>query len=177
MEVWGGESYTPEKKKRLEPQQWRFGSDVFPSFSIGLMFMFHVHFQGVMVLIPCKCAISPPSKPYKSAPVGRVGYKFAKSQIALPIGSMYGIFTYICLIFMVNVGEYTSPMDPMGYTPFFFCFWRLERNTTMWMLQYINRVMTRWGAPAGSSQPMFQRSCTVFSHRESPKKNLRKIQV
>ena len=25
-----------------------------------------------------------------------------------------GIFTYICLIFMVNVGKYTSPMDPMG---------------------------------------------------------------
>jgi len=24
-----------------------------------------------------------------------------------PIGSMYGIFTYICLIFMVNVGIYT----------------------------------------------------------------------
>ena len=24
-----------------------------------------------------------------------------------PIGSMYGIFTYICLIFMVNVGKYT----------------------------------------------------------------------
>ena len=31
-----------------------------------------------------------------------------------PIGSMYGIFTYICLIFMVHVGKYTSPMDPMG---------------------------------------------------------------
>ena len=31
-----------------------------------------------------------------------------------PIGSMYGIFTYIWLIFMVNVGKYTSPMDPMG---------------------------------------------------------------
>ena len=30
------------------------------------------------------------------------------------IGSMYGIFTYIWLIFMVNVGAYTSPMDPMG---------------------------------------------------------------
>ena len=28
---------------------------------------------------------------------------------------MYGIFTYIWLIFMVNVGEYASPMDPMGY--------------------------------------------------------------
>ena len=25
-----------------------------------------------------------------------------------------GIFTYIWLIFMVNVGKYTSPMDPMG---------------------------------------------------------------
>ena len=31
-----------------------------------------------------------------------------------PIGSMYGIFSYIWLIFMVNVGKYTSPMDPMG---------------------------------------------------------------
>ena len=27
---------------------------------------------------------------------------------------MYGIFAYIWLIFMVNVGKYTSPMDPMG---------------------------------------------------------------
>ena len=27
---------------------------------------------------------------------------------------MYGIFTYIKLIFMVNVGKYTNPMDPMG---------------------------------------------------------------
>ena len=25
----------------------------------------------------------------------------------MPIGSMYGIFTYIWLIFMVNVGKYT----------------------------------------------------------------------
>ena len=30
---------------------------------------------------------------------------------------MYGIFTYIWLIFMVNVGEYTSPMDGMGLPP------------------------------------------------------------
>ena len=29
-------------------------------------------------------------------------------------GSMYGIFTYMLLILMVNVGTYTSPMDPMG---------------------------------------------------------------
>ena len=27
---------------------------------------------------------------------------------------MYGIFTYIWLICMANVGKYTSPMDPMG---------------------------------------------------------------
>jgi len=27
---------------------------------------------------------------------------------------MYGIFTYIWLILMVNVAKYTSPMDPMG---------------------------------------------------------------
>ena len=27
--------------------------------------------------------------------------------ISIPIQSMYGIFTYICLIFMVNVGKYT----------------------------------------------------------------------
>ena len=31
-----------------------------------------------------------------------------------PRGSMYGIFTYIYLICMVNVGKYTSPMDPLG---------------------------------------------------------------
>ena len=34
---------------------------------------------------------------------------------ALPIPSAYDIFTYIQLIFMVNVGKYTGPMDPMGY--------------------------------------------------------------
>ena len=27
---------------------------------------------------------------------------------------MYGLFTYIYLIFMVTVGKYTSPMDPFG---------------------------------------------------------------
>ena len=32
----------------------------------------------------------------------------------IPWTSMYGIFTYIWLIFMVNVGKYTSPMDPQG---------------------------------------------------------------
>ena len=34
--------------------------------------------------------------------IGVLGILFSQ-----PIGSMYGIFTYIWLIFMVNVGEYT----------------------------------------------------------------------
>ena len=43
-----------------------------------------------------------------------------------PIESMYDIYTYIWLILMVNVGKYTSPMDPMGmlqngYTNCHFC--------------------------------------------------------
>ena len=33
---------------------------------------------------------------------------------------MYGIYSYIWLIFMVNVGKYTSPMDPMGNDWFIF---------------------------------------------------------
>ena len=32
-----------------------------------------------------------------------------------PIGSMYGIFTYIYHQNQPNVGKYTSPMDPMGH--------------------------------------------------------------
>ena len=36
---------------------------------------------------------------------------------AIPIPSMYGIYTYIWLIFMVNVGKYTNPMDAMGLGP------------------------------------------------------------
>ena len=35
--------------------------------------------------------------------------------IYIPIGSMHGLLTYTWMIFMVNVGKYTSPMDPMGY--------------------------------------------------------------
>ena len=31
-----------------------------------------------------------------------------------PIGSMYGIFTYIYHKNQPNVGKYTIPMDPMG---------------------------------------------------------------
>ena len=29
---------------------------------------------------------------------------------------MYGIFTYIWVIYGVNVGKYSSTMDPMGFT-------------------------------------------------------------
>ena len=47
--------------------------------------------------------------------------------IPLPRGSMYGIFTYIWLMFMVNVGEYTSPMDPMGYI-----FPKVPPNPLLW---------------------------------------------
>ena len=34
-------------------------------------------------------------------------------RLPYPIGSMYGIFTYIWLILMVNVGKHANPMDPM----------------------------------------------------------------
>ena len=37
------------------------------------------------------------------------------SIILVPISSMYGIFTYMWLTFMVDVGKYASPMDPMGW--------------------------------------------------------------
>ena len=52
-------------------------------------------------------------------PMGIVAVKKSdllnKSNLTTPIPSMYGIFTYMWLIFMVNVGKYTIPMDPMGY--------------------------------------------------------------
>ena len=36
---------------------------------------------------------------------------------SIPIGSMYGIFTYTWMVdfYGFHVGKYTSPMDPMGY--------------------------------------------------------------
>ena len=36
-----------------------------------------------------------------------------------PIPSMYGIFTYICLVFMVNVGKYTCNPNGAPYFPRF----------------------------------------------------------
>ena len=40
----------------------------------------------------------------------------SKTNNNKPIPSMHGIFPYIWLRFMVNVGKYTNPMDAMGNT-------------------------------------------------------------
>ncbi len=41
--------------------------------------------------------------------------KYSGVSFSNPIGSMYGIFTYMWLkSMMIKVGKYTSPMDPMG---------------------------------------------------------------
>ena len=34
--------------------------------------------------------------------------------LGYPIGSMYGIYTYIYHKYQLNLGKYASPMDPMG---------------------------------------------------------------
>ena len=46
------------------------------------------------------------------SPLPSERWRFVKDHD--PIGSMYGIFTYIYHTNQLNVGEYTSPMDPMG---------------------------------------------------------------
>ena len=54
--------------------------------------------------------------------ITRVTHKDAFILIHRIIGSMYGIFTYIYHKNQPNVGEYTSPMDPMGNkSPTRFC--------------------------------------------------------
>ena len=40
---------------------------------------------------------------------------FFRRRFIIPIGSMYGILTYIYHKNQPNVGKYTSPMDPMGH--------------------------------------------------------------
>ena len=40
-----------------------------------------------------------------------------RTYIEYPIGSMYGIFTYMYHKNQLNVGKYISPMDPMGMIP------------------------------------------------------------
>ena len=55
----------------------------------------------------------------------KTGEVLSPKKIPYPIGSLYGIlciFAYICLFFMVDVGKYTSPMDPHGiWIRVFFC--------------------------------------------------------
>ena len=46
------------------------------------------------------------SRPIRSSP-SMMAFRHLSSNCAKPIGSMYGTYTYIWLIFMVNVGEYT----------------------------------------------------------------------
>ena len=46
--------------------------------------------------------------------LGRVFLVSQPWTTTLPIPSMYGIYTYIWLILIGNVGKYTSPMDGMG---------------------------------------------------------------
>ena len=68
----------------------------------------------------------PPSSGLENFEAQKTGpFGGAEVLTSKPIGSMYvAIFTYIWLNFMVNVVEYTSPMDPMGnggsreYRPF-----------------------------------------------------------
>ena len=69
-----------------------------------------------------------------------------------PIGSMHGIFTYIWiiwLIFMVNVGKYTSPMDPMGYDAGTF-------NLTLKCFDWQKTPPLRFSAPPGGYRDGFQ---------------------
>ena len=74
---------------------------------------------------------TPPEKPTKPPPGGQ-NTTYYTEVMSLPenfrhvwigdvvffsrqnIASMYGIFTYIWLIYMVNAGKYTSPMDGRG---------------------------------------------------------------
>ena len=89
-------------------------------------------------------------------------------QFLYPIGSMYGIFTYIYHKFKPNVATYTSPTDPMGIlstqkTPCYVNFcqgnsatffwnssasesWRLEQTKPLGQhLQTWNLLVLHWG--------------------------------
>ena len=49
------------------------------------------------------------------------------SQIPYEL-AMYGIFAYICLKFMVNVGTYSSPMDAIWVVTFRQLFFRGQKS-------------------------------------------------
>ena len=71
---------------------------------------------------------------------------------------MYGIFTYIWLIFMVNIGEYASPMDPMGTNkkPTYFCFF--FSAVSIQYRQVIPVEMDQWTKPTlGFQTPNLRR--------------------
>ena len=57
--------------------------------------------------------------------------------IDLPVGSIYGVFTYIWLMFfVVDVAIYGIPgMDPMGYPTFVGC--PVSRQNHCWDLRVI----------------------------------------
>ena len=62
---------------------------------------------------------------------------------SIPIGSMYGIFTYmngwsLWYLYGFHVGKYTSPLDPMGY-------WN-KPNNSIYMLMYQLRIPRRFPA-------------------------------
>ena len=60
----------------------------------------------------------------------------------IPIPSMYGIYTYIWLIFMVNVGTVNIPyMDPMGFSK--------------WLRNHDDRKSPKWGYGTPSKWPNF----------------------
>ena len=50
---------------------------------------------------------------------------FSRKESFIPIGSMYGIFTYIWLIFMVNVGKYTIHGSYGILSSNLFCVWHV----------------------------------------------------
>ena len=58
-----------------------------------------------------RCAVEP--GPH-AGPTGSKCLDKEGSSPTFPLGSMYGIFTYICHRNQSIVGKYTSPMDPIG---------------------------------------------------------------
>ena len=67
---------------------------------------------------------------------------------------MYGLFTYMWLISMVNVGKYTTPMDPMG--------WKISKLTQLFEFSkrwsFSPKKTPRW--PSRGSKPPWP---TAFS--------------
>ena len=60
----------------------------------------------------------------------------------IPRCSMYGIFTYIWVIFGVNVGKYSSTMEHMGYI----C--KSAMSSMMWCLIAMSGCIGAWNIPS-----------------------------